>query len=62
MSFRQACLTTFGYWRRELEGMREPQEVRFYPLDFLKGQEGEGVNLVVELPGGVVMRFSGLAR
>jgi len=56
-------LSTFGYWRRKLEGMREPEEVRFFPLDFLKGgQGGEGVNLVVELPGGVVMRFSGLAR
>lgn len=56
-------LSTFGYWRRKLEGTREPQEVRFYPLEFLQGgREGEGVNLVVELPGGVVMRFSGLAR
>lgn len=54
-------LSTFSYWRRKLEPSQDPGEVRFIPLDFLHtGQEG--VTLVVELPGGVVMRFSGLTQ
>lgn len=72
LSQREFCeregiaISTFGYWWRKLGGRAEP-EARFIPLEFLGSSgssepERSGVSLVVELPGGVTLRFSGLVR
>ena len=72
LSQREFCqqeglsLSTFCYWLKKLGGQQKP-EARFIPLDFVKERSSTGpdlgsVNLVVELPGGIVLRFSGLPR
>lgn len=58
-------LSTLGYWLRKLRGQAaavELDKTQFIRLiDALPPGTGP-IGLVVELPGGVVLRFSGLSR
>lgn len=57
--------STLGYWLRKLESPAPASEVdnaQFIRLVDASMSETEPLSLVVELPGGVVLRFSGLTR
>lgn len=57
--------STLGYWLRKLESPPAPAALdlaQFIRVLDTPAAEAESFGLVVELPGGVVLRFSGLTR
>jgi transposase-like protein len=72
VSQRQFCeqeglsTSTLSYWLRKLENKppvsSELDGAQFIQLVGAQASEAGSLNLVVELPGGVVLRFSGLSR
>lgn len=56
--------STLSYWLRKLENRAAPEldKAQFIRLIDASPDGTEPLGLVVELPGGVVLRFSGLSR